>query len=120
MTKKTSKQPMKIKHTLRTDVMQFDLFDSVSGNNKQSGGQFELFVEKQVAGKMTYYLNEVGQMVINHTIVDKAHAGKGFAQGLLMAGVAHARENGLKIVPECTFVEMMFQRYAEIDDVLAQ
>ena len=55
----------------------------------------------------------------DHTWVDNSLRGQGVARQLLDALVAFAREKQLKIVPTCSYVDVMFQREAEFADVVA-
>lgn len=66
---------------------------------------------------------EVGRMLVNvtpgilkagFTSIGLAHRGNGFGKILVSAVVNYARENNLKIIPECGFVAMMFNKYPEI------
>ena len=45
--------------------------------------------------------------------------GQGVAQVLVEALVADAREQGFKIVPQCSYVEAQFRRHPEWADLLA-
>lgn len=49
-------------------------------------------------------------MVIYHTGVPQALAGRGIAAKLVRAAFDHARAAGLKIVPRCSYVQAWLQR----------
>ncbi|WP_256701912.1 N-acetyltransferase [Paenibacillus sp. P3E] len=51
-------------------------------------------------------------------MVEIAYGRKGFVDLLLKAMVEHARENGVKILPLCTFAGGRFDRTPEYADVL--
>jgi uncharacterized protein len=55
----------------------------------------------------------------NHTYVPDEARGKGIAAALVNALIADAREQGFKIVPQCSYVEAAFRRHPEWSDVLA-
>jgi predicted GNAT family acetyltransferase len=57
--------------------------------------------------------------VANHTFVPPEMRGRGFAQQLVEELVADAREQGFKIVPQCSYVAAQFRRHPEWADVLA-
>ncbi len=57
--------------------------------------------------------------VANHTFVPPAMRGRGVAQQLVEALVADARGQGFRIVPQCSYVEVLFRRHPEWADVLA-
>ena len=52
-----------------------------------------------------------------HTVVEEAFRGKGVAMALLTSAVSFARENGYKIRPVCPYVEKVFQRGDEYNDI---
>lgn len=70
------------------------------------------------AGIMSYSHKGKDIIVILHTEVDKAFSGKGIGKALLMELVKYARENNFKVLPLCPFARAMFNRIAEIRDVL--
>jgi predicted GNAT family acetyltransferase len=58
--------------------------------------------------------------IANHTYVPPELRGRGIAQALVEAMVADAREQGFKIVPQCSYVEALFGRHPDWDDVRAR
>jgi predicted GNAT family acetyltransferase len=56
--------------------------------------------------------------IANHTFVPPEMRGRGIAQALVEALVADARALGFKIVPQCSYVEVLFRRHPEWADVL--
>lgn len=54
----------------------------------------------------------------NHTYVDKNYGGQGIAKKLLEELVKNAREQGVKILPICSFVVKEFERTEEYKDLL--
>ena len=57
--------------------------------------------------------------IADHTFVPPEMRGQGVAQVLVEALVADAREQGFKIVPQCSYVEALFRRHPEWADLLA-
>ena len=66
---------------------------------------------------------EVGRMLINitpgilragHTGVDLSQRHNGYGKKLVDAVVDYARKNNMKVVPDCGFVAMMFNKYPEL------
>jgi len=66
---------------------------------------------------------EVGRMMVNiapgilkagYTSVGLTQRKNGYGRKLVSTVVDYARENNLKIIPECGFVAMMFNKYPEI------
>ena len=57
--------------------------------------------------------------IANHTFVPPELRGRGIAQQLVETLVADAREQGFTIVPQCSYVEALFRRRPEWNDLLA-
>ena len=58
------------------------------------------------------------RIMFTHTEVPKAHEGKGLGGALIRAGLAAARERGLKVIPICPFFAAYMQKHAETHDLL--
>ncbi|RZA21130.1 MAG: N-acetyltransferase [Lysobacteraceae bacterium] len=61
------------------------------------------------AGHLEYEHRD-GVMVITHTIVPSAIGGRGIAAALVKAAVEHARDEGLKVDPQCGYAEAWMGR----------
>lgn len=81
-------------------------------------GRFSAIVNGDEAGLMTYTWAGDRKFIIDHTEVNPDFSGKGIGRKLVMAGVAFARENDLKILPLCPYAKRLFDRTPEIKDVL--
>ncbi|MEQ9364186.1 MAG: GNAT family N-acetyltransferase [Leptospirales bacterium] len=71
-------------------------------------------------GEMTYSRAGETLIIIDHTEAYRGHEGQGVGRELVAAGVAHARENDLKILPLCPYALAQFKRHAEYADVWKQ
>jgi uncharacterized protein len=58
-------------------------------------------------------------MTITHTIVPEALGGRGIAGHLTKAAFDHARAQGYKIIPACSYVAAWVKRHADEQDLLA-
>lgn len=58
--------------------------------------------------------------IADHTLVPAEIGGRGVAAALVDALVADAREEGFKIVPQCSYVEAQFRRHPEWADLRAE
>lgn len=65
------------------------------------------------------YEREEGRIVYTHTIVPRELEGRGIGSALVRAGIDFARAEGLKVVPQCSFVRAWFERHEEERDLLA-
>jgi predicted GNAT family acetyltransferase len=59
-----------------------------------------------------------GVMWMTHTEVPPALNGRGLAARLVAAALAHARAQGLKVRPACSYVRAYMQRHRETQDLL--
>ncbi len=87
-----------------------------SGDLKK--GQLEARENGNMAGILTYTQEKSDQITIHHTEVNPQFKGKGVGKSLFLEAVTFARENQLKINPECTFAASMFEKNEETRDVL--
>lgn len=83
-------------------------------------GRFIILEEGEKAGYITYKKEGEDKIVIEHTVVEEEFGGRGLAKKLVMKTVDYARENDLKIVPVCSYVQHRFDKDEEIRDVLAK
>ena len=58
-------------------------------------------------------------MVITHTIVPPAIGGRGIAGRLVQAAVEHARGEGMKVDPRCSYADAWMRRHPELDGLRA-
>jgi predicted GNAT family acetyltransferase len=59
-----------------------------------------------------------GVMAITHTEVAPELEGQGIAGDLVRAALGHARANGLKVRPLCSYVQAYMRRHPETQDLL--
>lgn len=85
--------------------------------DKNQRGKLQLFSDEKKAGLMSIAIID-GRLVVYHTEVNEAFEGRGFAKILLEKLVSYARENAMKIVPLCPYVNAQFHRHPDTyDDV---
>lgn len=56
---------------------------------------------------------EGGNLTVFHTEVDDTLKGKGVSSRLLESMVKYVRENNLKVIPLCPYVNLQFRRHPE-------
>jgi predicted GNAT family acetyltransferase len=78
--------------------------------------RFELVEHGQTA--FADYLRRGGALVIPHVESPHALRGKGAASRLMEGVVAHARGEGVKIVPICSYAAAWLQRHPEHADLV--
>lgn len=60
-----------------------------------------------------------GVMTIHHTIVPKALGGRGIAGGLVRTAMEHARGQGLRVQPDCSYAAAWMDKHPEFQDLRA-
>jgi len=73
---------------------------------------FSLKVDGKEVGRMTVSITS-NTLKAGYTSIGLTHRKNGYGRKLLGAVVDYARENDLKIIPQCGFVAMMFNKYPE-------
>ncbi len=59
-------------------------------------------------------------MTITHTIVPPAIGGRGIAGALVKAALDHARTQGWKVVPQCSYADTWMRRHPDYEGLRAQ
>lgn len=78
--------------------------------------RFEVALDGDTA--VAEYRLKDGVINFYHTEVPPAFEGRGIGGALIRAGLAAARERGLKVQPDCPFFAAYFQRHPEAHDLL--
>jgi uncharacterized protein len=79
--------------------------------------RFEIVVD-QSSCELVYVLHG-STMTIHHTGVPSQLEGQGLAAQLAQAALAHARAQGWRVQPSCSYVRAYMQRHPESLDLLA-
>jgi predicted GNAT family acetyltransferase len=58
-------------------------------------------------------------MAITHTIVPPEIGGRGIAGALVQAAVEHARAQGLKVAPHCSYADAWMRKHPQYGDLRA-
>ncbi len=59
-----------------------------------------------------------GAIRFYHTVVPESHGGQGLGTALIKAGLAAARERGLKVIPICPFFRAYLKKHPEEQDIV--
>ena len=79
--------------------------------------RFELIEDGQIA--FADYIRQTGRLVIPHVEAPIGLRGTGAAGRLMEGVVAHARAEGVKIVPLCGYADAWLRRHREHADLIA-
>ena len=86
--------------------------------HKATLGAFVVEIDGHREAEMVYKMNTAETMTIVHTQVSDTLKGKSVGMQLVRAGVDYARQNNLKVIPECPFVRSVFEKVEAFRDVL--
>jgi len=80
--------------------------------------RFEAAVDDALA-RVDYQLAG-GVMRLYHTEVPPALEGRGIAGAMVKAALAHARAEGLRVEPACSYVRAYMKRHPDTHDLLVE
>lgn len=86
-------------------------------HDNRSEQEFTLDVDGERA--VAAYQRENGVIVFTHTVVPPAIEGRGVGSRLVRGALDAARDQGLKVVPQCPFVRAYIERHPEYRELLA-
>ena len=82
-------------------------------------GAFYIDQDGEWVAELSYVRTGENIMVIDHTEVEESLREKGIGEDLVAEAVKFARENGMKIKPDCPFARKVIESNPEFQDVLA-
>jgi predicted GNAT family acetyltransferase len=86
--------------------------------NVPSALRYELFVDGEMAGELTYRLSK-GVITFLHTEIVDEYKGRGLGEHLAEYALEDARARGLIVRPECRFVRHYITEHPEYRDLVA-
>ncbi|MEE6272850.1 GNAT family N-acetyltransferase [Georgenia wangjunii] len=84
--------------------------------NNIEAQQVEAVLDGEVVGVAAYTVAD-GVMTFTHTEVDLEIEDNGIGSALARAGLDDARERGLTVVPQCSFIAGWIDRHPEYADL---
>ncbi|TYB76391.1 GNAT family N-acetyltransferase [Bizionia myxarmorum] len=92
----------------------------VKHKKENKSGTFYIEIDGKQEAEMTYEFVDDAIIDINHTEVNESLKGQGVGYKLVDAAVAFMRENNLKAVASCPYVEHVFsKKQDDYKDVIA-
>lgn len=82
-----------------------------------AGLRFEAIVDGMLC-RADYRMHGDTMMLV-HTEVPQRLEGRGIASALVKAAFEHAREQGMDVLPVCSYVRAWAQRHPEVEPLLA-
>ncbi len=81
-----------------------------------ANSEFEALLDGQIVGVLRYVLDG-GTAAFVATEVDPAFGGRGIGGALVKAGLDWARQEGVKVEPDCPFVAAWLERHPDYQDL---
>lgn len=86
---------------------------TIERRDEGSHGEYRAYVEgSRHIGRLTW-VTRGDARVAEHTLVPAEIGGRGIAMRLVETLVDDAREQGFKVVPQCSYVEAAFRKHPE-------
>jgi predicted GNAT family acetyltransferase len=85
--------------------------------DNQAQQRYEIVADGQVAGTLTYRLRD-GVVSFQHTEVEDAYSGKGFASTLVRTALDRTRANRLHVLPYCPYVRGWIEKHPDYIDLV--
>ena len=82
-----------------------------------AASRFEVTIDGYLS--VCEYEADGNNLVFTHTVVPPELRGRGVAEQLVRAALAHARTEGHRVVPACSYVARFIERHREFQDLLA-
>jgi len=90
----------------------------IEQENIDSKGSFFVKVDGKRKAEMTYSWAGTDRIIIDHTEVGEELRGQGVGEKMMIKTVEFAREKSINIIPLCPFAKSVFNKKAELRDVL--
>lgn len=71
-------------------------------------------VENGIECYISYEKPDDKTLDLQHTIVPKELGGRGYAAELAEYALNYARENGMKVIPTCSYIHAYFEKHPEL------
>lgn len=84
--------------------------------HNEAESRFEALVDGHLS--VADYEHRDGALVMTHTFVPPELRGRGVAEKLVRAALAHAGREGLRVVPACSYVEAFIRRNPEFQPLV--
>jgi predicted GNAT family acetyltransferase len=80
--------------------------------------RFELHVDNHIAF-IEYKFKDDKLLFLIHTEVPPELEGKGVASAIVQKALQHAKDNNIKIIPRCSFVQSFLEKHPEWNEIVA-
>lgn len=91
-------------------------YDSLTVRHNEERKRFEIDLGDGIA--LADYTLPQGKIMFTHTEVPTRHERRGLGTKLVLAGLDHARANGLAVIPACALFAHYMKVHPEVQDLL--
>ena len=85
--------------------------EEIDVRHNQAENRFDATVDGHLC--VAEYAMRDGEMVFTHTFVPPELRGRGIAEKLVRAGLEYAKQEGLRVIPACSYVASFIRRHRE-------
>ena len=75
---------------------------------KENDHRFVLYDGEKEIGYLSYDVEDNGDWIAEHTVVDEAYGGRGLARKLVEALIDEAKQQEIRVRPVCSYVKKVF------------
>lgn len=90
----------------------------ITVGDHEDANRFEIHRDGELAGFLDY-VRSADRLRITHTEIDTRFRGHGLGARLVHGAIDGARQEGVTVVPECSFVRGWLDEHPEYADVVA-
>lgn len=85
---------------------------TIEVRDNPDAGRYELTLDGELAGTAEYR-DRGGRRIFVHTVVDRAHAGRGLGNRLAAGALDDAIARGMRVIPRCPFMRSYIERHPD-------
>ncbi len=93
---------------------------SATVSRQSSPDRFEISLADGTVAGFTEYLDRDGRRIFFHTVIEEQFGGQGLAGTVVEQAIAATREEGLTVVPVCSYVQRWLAKHPEHGADVAQ
>lgn len=86
--------------------------------HNEAAGRYEAEMNGHLA--MAEYRREGDRVIFTHTFVPPEMRGRGVAEKLVRTALEEARQDGRRVVPQCSYVALFLRRNPEFRSLMAE
>ncbi len=91
--------------------------DTIEVRHNEPAHRFEAEVEGKLS--VADYVLRDGEMIMTHTFTPPEVRGRGIAEKIVRAALEYARQQQLRVVPACSYVDIFIQRHPEFQSLVS-